>query len=206
MDGLSESLVPEAVHLARAAPFLAGGGERADFVTKLLQTRRRRVAAIERNLREYRYRDICTERAVVRLAREGITSPDDALLRLGASVLTRDQRLVVLRSLEERMRRNRNYELILLPDSLADLCRTFYLAKAETMVLLESWRPVGGGTEEPAGTSNREQRDLRITEPTIVRAFQENPLWQPYETYSPIRRRQTIAFLEGQIQWLLDEG
>ncbi|HEX6123333.1 MAG TPA: helix-turn-helix transcriptional regulator [Ktedonobacterales bacterium] len=214
MDGLSESLVPEAIHRVRAEPFLARGGAVARFVEELLESRRRRVAAIEHHLRTYRYRDLCTERAIARLAREGITSPDDPLRRLGAPVLTHDQRLVVLRALVERMRRYQRYELILLPDSLADLCRTFYLAKAGYAVLLEFWRPAGSGVEAPEDPasaldlppSDRDQNDLLITDPTIVRAFQENPLWQPYNTFSPVRRRQTITFLEEQIEWLLSEG
>jgi transcriptional regulator with XRE-family HTH domain len=206
MNGLSVSSMPHTISQERAWPILKRGGEDARLAAVILRARRDREQAILAQLGKYRFRDYCPEQAVLRMVREGFTSDDDSLTRLGAPALTVEQRLTHLRTIAERMRQHRSYELIVLPEYQADLCRTFYLAKAGRAVLLEFWSTTAEREDLPEErrlAGEREQVNIEVTEPAMVRAFYENPVWRPYRNASSERRQQTLAFLEEQIAWLL---
>jgi hypothetical protein len=216
MDGLSESTIPLSIHDERATVLREllrqhshpGAREDAQFVDQILANRKERDEGIAQYLRRFRYRDICPKRALLRLVSDGIYSLDDSLLQVAARWLSPEQietvkmtipqRIAHLEALVERLRTHRHYELILLEDEEAAICRTYYLAKARYAVLLEYWRPRPDGTKE--------QVDIEINEPAIVRAFYDNPLWAHYAALPAGHKERVIAFLEEQLEVLRRGG
>src|SRR5262249_41988732 len=145
-----------------------------DRVATTLRNRQTRELRLEAHLKKWRYRDILPRRALRRLVREGFTSPgnrDDTLAYFGdAKILTPGQRLAVLKSLAERLQKYRNYELVLLDDAEADICRTFFVVKPPHGVLLEFWdlRP-GSRVDDQV-----DHLTIVMDDRTAVRAFADN--------------------------------
>jgi transcriptional regulator with XRE-family HTH domain len=194
MNGLSESTVPLNLHADRAKLLISRGGAAADFARHAMQTRMEREQAIRRQLAVWRYRDICPRQAIQREVDTGIYSLDDAFLEFDIPALSREQTITHFNALIDRLMEYENYELILLPDSEVDYCRTFYLAKAGYEVLLESWRPGSDGMSE--------EIDIEVTDPTIVQAFYDNPAWGSYLRPSRKRKQDVIRFLRKQVSVL----
>lgn len=219
MNGLPQYLVPEDVHKERYKALEAiikekgGTAKQAylDFARETLHSRRQREQLLREDLANgrYRHRDICPERAILRLVREGHTSHNDAddslnrvAVRLGARnlpVLTLEQRRSCLSALVQRLQTFVQYELVLLPDSQADISGTYCLIRDRVGVLLQFWKRQRND-EDNEDIGPRVYTAMHIDNPTVIHAFADNPLLQQYDRgLDPDNKHTVIAFLEKQI-------
>jgi transcriptional regulator with XRE-family HTH domain len=208
MDGIPQDLVPPRVHLERYHQLVhilreqGASPERLQLAQTTLRNRKDREELAREQLRVWRHRDICPERAIRRLAHEGQTTANDVndtlwLLSEGKlPPLTLEQRHACLSALVERLRKYRSYELVLLPDEQADMCGTYCLIKTGQAVLLQFWKPRRGGAANHLG----EHVTIRMTDPTVVRAFATSPLLRPYGQELPSdNKRRVIALLQDEV-------
>ena len=219
MNGLPQYLVPEEVHKSRYEVLTEiirerGGKSTQAYLTfarETLSARRQRAQLLEEDLMEgrHRHRDICPERAIVRLVKYGRTSHNDAddslhhiAARLGAQnfpVLTLEQRRACLSALVNRLKVFDQYELVLLPDSEADIFGTYCLIRDGIGVLLQFWKRQRN-VDDNEDVGPRVYTAMHINNPTMIRAFSENPLLQPYDRdLDPTNKARVIKFLEEHI-------
>jgi len=165
MDGVSVNTVPSSVDIARVESVPAGGGQRA-FLQKLLASRERRRQAFLRAVRQAPYRHICPKRSIINLTQHGAHSADDWLTYYGAppeDVPQITEHLEAIIGLLEET----NYEIGLLDDRHADLCRTYWAVKEGHAAFLEAWYRDTKG--------KRIEVDLEIVQADVVAAY-----WQEF--------------------------
>jgi hypothetical protein len=190
MNGLSESTVPIASHEWRARTIIAQGGVDVPHIQHLLANRMARAQAVAQTLTTYRVRDFCPRTAISAYIETGIYSSDDALLQLAAKPVHMDKTNIErhLKHLLARLMMNPRYQLILLDDSEAELCRAFCMVKQNASVLLEFW-PL-----DPTGQP--QQTDIEIVEPSIVHSFWRDPFWTERAADEDAERRRSIEALQ----------
>lgn len=196
MNGLSESTVPIASHEWRAHAIMAQKGVDVARIQSLLAHRKVRAAALARTLTTYRVRDFCPSRAIGAYVETGVYSSDDALLQLAVEPIYMGHAHIErhLDYLLARLMINTRYQLILLDDSEAELCRSFCMVKYDTAVLLECWLLTP--------TGERQQIDIEITEPSIVKALSRDPFWTERAADEDAERRRSVEVLRSSLRHL----
>lgn len=194
-DRISERGTPAAVDRRRAEPVLRAGGANARLAREVLLNRQRRREAFLRQVKHYRYRELCPRSGIERLAANG-EFRSDWLKTLGARPETVAERIVHLRQIIHDLEHHDNYELGLLTEEQASrYCRNLWTVKGSYSACIRMYHPSPYGGS--AGVS------LEIREPTIVAAFEDyfSHIWDSLKADSKDKRR-TIAWLNGLVQSL----
>jgi hypothetical protein len=165
----------------------------------MIALQKRRAEAFYRNVTDYRFREICSKSAVVRLAREGRGGP----LGPHANVVVED-RLEQLENTIALLHTFDKYELVLLNAAEErDYITMNYLQikhgiRGDDVVWLDGWTPVEDGADRRMG--------LEILEPTMCAAFRQYFLDLFEHRISPASsdKREVIQFLEAQLRWIRD--
>ncbi|MBI3978537.1 MAG: helix-turn-helix transcriptional regulator [Chloroflexi bacterium] len=213
-DGLRSVTLPSSVFLEWARRLRAIGGEEwTDWMRTLIENRLERIATFHDQLRELRFRDICSKRGIERLATAEQYAVDDRWLRVqiasgdgrhvGTDPLqvpaTREERLKHLQAVVDLLKTYPNYELGLVDDpqatDLAEISWHLKGSEGEGTLFLDTWCPDG---------EHRAEMSLEISQRDVVEAFRAY-FWSLWESLpAPNRdKQQVIAWLEGHIARVL---
>lgn len=166
----------------------------------------RRIQAFEKWIRRYRYRDVCTQRAILTLVREGRYTGDDLQIP-ETYVASLTDRLAHLHRVRELLMTYDNYELALVDEEQADRVflrtrtssrvRPLLIVKAD-QVLFETW------SANPEQPGTRMELDVVIKEPTIAAALHAHvaDLWETQIARRNSEKSAVIQWLEERIEEL----
>ncbi|MBI3977293.1 MAG: helix-turn-helix transcriptional regulator [Chloroflexi bacterium] len=207
-DGLNNLLLPITILQERVSQVSKARGEEQNvWIHTLVENRLRRVAVFHDHVRTWRFREICTKRAIEKLVTSGSLldhgwlQPPPAAQRgmEGADeppvLLTPKQRADYLQAVADFLKAYPNYEIGLLDDPVAGaVVETAWAIRGQGdagMLFLKTWYLEG---------DERVEINLEITHAAVVQAFRAYflDLWESLPGLNQ-DKNEVIAWLEAQI-------
>ena len=202
-NGLGAFTQPPEWFNERTAPVNPGVVMSDDEWKRCLLHQRERIAAFERSVKRYKYRDICPLSALDALTRHGIYPRDDIFV---AGYQTRTRRLEHLRHAITVLHDNENYQIGFVQDDDAASMSHGSGQRLDTMWQVTEDGNVYIGTWGPDATGQLIPVNLHTSEPTVAQGFREHfdQLWDTIP-WGNRERTSVIKLLEHAIQTIEED-